>query len=335
MSGQSLPSHSSGQSRPSARVVLVNWRRADLTLRAARSVQVQLAEGDRLVVVDNASGDGSAERLREAGLDVIETRENLGFGAGVNAGAAGMTQEVLVLLNNDAVAEAGFLDALVGPLDGSRPRLGATTALMLLAGRWRRATAQEEALVRADGARWARVDEQAAAAGEGTVLVNSTGNVVDASGNGQDRDWLVPLDELDAPEEVFGVCGGACAVRAEVWRRLGGLREDLFMYYEDTDLSWRLHEHSYEVAFVRGAVVHHEHAASSGTGSDMFVRVNTRNRVLVAVEHAPARVALAALARTAARALRSGPRGPVARGGAQALGALPRAVRRRARRPRR
>ncbi|MGK2348309.1 glycosyltransferase family 2 protein [Actinomyces sp. W5033] len=321
-------------SRPTARVVLVNWRRADLTLRAAGSVLPQLGAGDQLIVVDNASGDGSAEVLREAGLEVVETSENLGFGAGVNAGAAGMSEDVLVLLNNDAVAEEGFLDALTSPLDGSRPDLGATTALMLLAGRWRPASAQEEALTRADGTRWARVEQAAAAAGEGVLLVNSTGNVVDASGNGQDRDWLVPLDELDSPEEVFGVCGGACAVRADLWRRLGGLREDLFMYYEDTDLSWRLHEAGYRVAFVRDAVVHHEHAASSGTGSEMFVRVNARNRVLVAVEHAPARVAVAALVRTGARALRSGLRGPGASGAGQALRALPSALARRARRHR-
>ncbi|QPL05822.1 MULTISPECIES: glycosyltransferase [Actinomyces] len=321
--------------RPTARVVLVNWRRADLTLRAAGSILPQLRGGDRLVVVDNASGDGSAETLRQAGLDVVETAENLGFGAGANAGAAGLSEDVLVLLNNDAVAEDGFLDALVGPLDGSRPRLGATTALMLLAGRWRRAHDGEDALVDARGLRWTRAGEPAAAAGEGVVLVNSTGNIVDGSGNGQDRDWLTPLDGLDAPEEVFGVCGGACAVRTDVWRQVGGLREDLFMYYEDTDLSWCLREAGFDVAFVRGAVVHHEHAASSGAGSDMFVRVNTRNRLLVAVEHAPARVALAALARTTGRMLTAGLRGPVATGGAQALRALPSALHRRALRRRR
>ena len=60
-----------------------------------------------VVVVDNASGDGSTERLRREGLTVVESSENRGFGAGVNLGALGMEEEVLVLLNNDAVAEAG------------------------------------------------------------------------------------------------------------------------------------------------------------------------------------------------------------------------------------
>ena len=76
--------------RPTARVVIVNWRRPELTIRAARSITQQLESEDALVVVDNASGDDSAERLRQAGLTVVQSSENLGFGAGVNLGARGM-----------------------------------------------------------------------------------------------------------------------------------------------------------------------------------------------------------------------------------------------------
>ena len=102
--------------RPSARIVIVNWRQAELTIRAARSIREQLGDGDVLVVVDNASGDGSVERLRREGLTVVKSSENLGFGAGVNLGAQGMVEDVLVLLNNDAVAEPDFLEALLRTL---------------------------------------------------------------------------------------------------------------------------------------------------------------------------------------------------------------------------
>uniref|UniRef100_UPI0037DCC278 glycosyltransferase family 2 protein n=1 Tax=uncultured Actinomyces sp. TaxID=249061 RepID=UPI0037DCC278 len=106
-------------------------------------------------------------------------------------------------------------------------------------------------------------------------------------------------------------------------------REDLFMYYEDTDLSWRLHERGWGVVYVREAVVHHEHASSSGTDSSMFIRVNTRNRILVAAAHSPARVVLQALARTLVRGVRGPRRGPVMTGLAQAVAALPRELHRR------
>jgi len=121
----------------------------------------------------------------------------------------------------------------------------------------------------------------------------------------------------------IGLCGGACAIRREAWRTLGGFREDLFMYYEDTDLSWRLREHGWRVVYVREAVVRHEHASSAGTDSPMFIRVNTRNRILVAAAHSPARVVLQALARTLVRGLCGPRRGPVMTGLAQAVAGLP------------
>ena len=333
--------------RPSARVVLVNWKNAPLTLRAARSIAVQLAPGDRLVLVDNGSADGSLAAMRaevpglltlvgtrspwggaaqDGQIEVVDARENGGFGAGVMAGARAMTEDALVLLNNDATARDGFLDALLAPL--CDPDVGATTALLLLAGRYRPALAgDDEALVGPDGQRWVRLSE--AEAGEGIILVNSTGNVVDASGNGQDRDWLTPASRLSASPDVFGVCGGACAIRRDAWEAVGGIRTDLFMYYEDTDLSYKLHEAGYSVRFVREAVVDHEHAASSDATSPMFTRVNARNRLIVAAEHAAWSVVANALARSIVRAARESFHGPAAHGIAQGIAAIPAALRRR------
>ena len=318
-----------------ARVILVNWKNAPLTLRAAHSIAPQMGEADHLVIVDNGSDDDSLSVLRDgleelrgaadpARVSLVNAGTNDGFGAGVMAGAAGLSEGAVVLLNNDATARDGFLDALLAPLGET---VGATTALILLTGTWRPATASDtHVLVARDGSRWARVGEEEPA---GRVLINSTGNEVDPAGNGYDRSWLDPADSpLPAPE-VFGLCGGACAIAAEAWRRVGGVRTDLFMYYEDTDLSYKLREAGFQVRFVAGAVVDHEHAASSGTSSPMFLRVNARNRIIVAAQHAPWGVVARAVARSLARALRSGGRGPVARGVFQGFLALPRALRHR------
>ena len=315
----------------SARVILVNWKNAPLTLRAAHSIAPQMEQGDHLVVVDNGSDDDSLTVLREglgelrgaanhARVSLVNAGTNDGFGAGVMAGAAGLEEGTVVLLNNDATVRDGFLDALLAPLGEA---VGATTALILLTGTWRPSTPSDTTfLVARDGSRWTRVTETERG---GQVLINSTGNEVDNAGNGYDRSWLDPADSpLPAPE-VFGLCGGACAIDADAWRAVGGVRTDLFMYYEDTDLSYKLREAGYEVRFVAGAVVDHEHAASSGTSSPMFLRVNARNRIIVAAQHAPWGV----VARSIARALRSGGRGPVARGVLQGLLALPRALRHR------
>ena len=321
----------------SARVILVNWKNAPLTLRAAHSIAPQMGEGDHLVIVDNGSDDDSLTVLREglgelrgganpARVSLVNAGTNDGFGAGVMAGAAGLSEDAVVLLNNDATVRDGFLDALLAPLGEA---VGATTALILLTGTWRPSTPSDaEFLVARDGSRWTRVTE---AEGGGQVLINSTGNEVDNAGNGYDRSWLAPADSpLPAPE-VFGLCGGACAIDADAWRAVGGVRTDLFMYYEDTDLSWRLRERGWRVLYVREAVARHDHASSSGTDSPMFIRVNARNRILTAAAHSPAPVVMQALARTLVRTVRGPQRGPVMTGLAQAVLGLPRELRRRAR----
>ncbi len=323
-----------GRPRPTALVVLVNWRQPALTVRAARSVQDQLARGDRLVVVDNGSGDDSVPVLRGEGLTVVDTGTNLGFAGGVNAGAHGMTEDALVLLNNDAVAEAGFLDALLAPFtEVGAGRVGATTAQIRLSGRWCPAAARDEdqqVLVGLDGSRWRRCTRPED--GVGLELLNSTGNLVDRTGNGYDRDWLRPVGEVSPARDVFGLCGGACAIRRTAWEQVGGFREDLFMYYEDTDLSWRLRRQGWRVEYAGEAVAVHEHAASSGTLSPMFLRVNARNRVVVAAEHAPWDVAVRALARTVVHVVRGPHRRAVAQGLGEALSRLPAALAARRRR---
>src|SRR5690606_30035179 len=90
---------------------------------------------------------------------------------------------------------------------------------------------------------------------------------------------------------------------------VGLFDESLFLYYEDTELSWRLRRRGWTVRHVPDAVTVHDHAASSGTGSAFFLDHNERNRLLVALIHAPWGVVLRALTRAAGRAVLSPDRG--------------------------
>ena len=143
------------------------------------------------------------------------------------------------------------------------------------------------------------------------------------------RGAIGPASHLSASPDVFGVCGGACAIRRDAWEAVGGIRTDLFMYYEDTDLSYKLREAGYRVRFACRAIADHEHAASSDAHSPMFTRVNARNRLIVAAEHAPWGVLARAFVRSLGRAASTGFSGPAARGIAEGLVALPGALRRR------
>ena len=367
------------QQRKSVRVVIVNWRTPLLTERAARSLWPQLQAGDELVVVDNASAsadphDNSLDHLRRLGAQLgsagparfglVQARRNGGFGYGVNLGARNLRQDALVLLNSDAYALEGFVDALTAPL--GHDLVEATTARLLLEGRWRLvddgaepASPQPPGAVEpaspqssspqspgAVGPNSPGVEAQAepttgapqstgsaqlrgldgglwVSDPNGVELINSTGNLVDACGNGYDRSWLAPAKQEHDSPEVFGICGGACAISAHAWRQLGGMRQDLFMYYEDTDFSYRLRRAGYRVQYVRQAQARHAHAASSNSASEAFTTWNTRNRLRVAARYAPASVAARALVNTGGRMLLGPQRQARAQGLVQALAHAP------------
>lgn len=386
------------QQRKSVRIVIVNWRTPLLTERAARSLWPQLRAGDELVVVDNASAsadphDNSLDHLRRLGaklgsagparFGLVQARRNGGFGYGVNLGARNLRQDALVLLNSDAYALEGFVDALTAPL--GHDLVEATTARLLLEGRWRLvddgaepaspqssspqspsavgpnapsgaepASPQAPSAVKpADpqspgvvGPNCPGVEAQTepttgathstgsaqlrgldggiwVSDPSGVELINSTGNVVDACGNGYDRSWLAPAKQEHDSPEVFGICGGACAISARAWHQLNGMRQDLFMYYEDTDFSYRLRRAGYRVQYVRQAQARHAHAASSDSASEAFTTWNTRNRLRVATRYAPASVAARALVNTGGRMLLGPQRQARAQGLVQALAHAP------------
>lgn len=344
------------QQRKSVRIVIVNWRTPLLTERAARSLWPQLRAGDELVVVDNASAsadphDNSLDHLRRLGaklgsagparFGLVQARRNGGFGYGVNLGARNLRQDALVLLNSDAYALEGFVDALTAPL--GHDLVEATTARLLLEGRWRLVDdGAEPPSPQAPGGVEAQTEPTTGATHStgsaqlrgldggiwvsdpsGVELINSTGNVVDACGNGYDRSWLAPAKQEHDSPEVFGICGGACAISARAWHQLNGMRQDLFMYYEDTDFSYRLRRAGYRVQYVRQAQARHAHAASSDSASEAFTTWNTRNRLRVAARYAPASVAARALVNTGGRMLLGPQRQARAQGLVQALAHAP------------
>ncbi|MFT4036426.1 MAG: glycosyltransferase, partial [Patulibacter sp.] len=119
---------------PTIDVVVVTWRQRELTLRCLEHLGAQTA-AFQLIVVDNASGDGTADAVRARWPDatVIEQAENVGFGRACNAGAAAGTGEVIVLVNNDLFVEPQFLAKLVAPLAADE-QVGQVAGVTLLPG---------------------------------------------------------------------------------------------------------------------------------------------------------------------------------------------------------
>lgn len=256
------------------RAVVVSWNGAHLLPACLDSLLAQdLAPGAmEVVVVDNASVDGTLDLLSRAypQVRVVVSDTNLGFAGGVALGLAGLDARYALLLNNDATMEPDAVRRLVEHLDSPAHALvGAATAQILL-------TEPDPT---------------------GRTLVNSTGNVLTRTGAATDRDWLAVAEAHEAAQDVFGFCGGAALLRTRALDEVGSFDPRLFLYYEDTDLSWRLRAAGWEIHYVPGAVAHHQHAASSDAASPLFRYYNTRNSLIVFTRHAPLLVVVRSFAR--------------------------------------
>jgi GT2 family glycosyltransferase len=205
-------------------VVVVTHNNADAAAAALPALCAQLASGDELVVVDNASSDGTPSVVRTIAPQavVIETGRNAGFAAGANAGARAARGELLLFLNPDATPAPGFVDAIRAPR-----------------GNW---TAWQ-GLVTADGGR----------------TVNTSGGVVHFT----EIAWAgqAPVEQ---PREVAFLSGACLAIPRTEFERVGGFAEAYFMYQEDVDLSLRLRLAGGRLGVEPDAVVDHDYEFAKG-----------------------------------------------------------------------
>lgn len=298
-------------------VVVVNFEAGDLLLRCVESFEK--AGADDIVVVDNASGDDSVERLLAAGTSarLVRAGVNRGYGAGANLGAKEATGDVLLICNPDLVVEQGALGPLTSVLD-TTPDVGAVGPQIL----------------NADGTRYpsARAfPSLSASAGHAFVGLFTERNPWTRSYKQLDREL-----GSDGAEEVDWVSGACVALRREAFASVGGFDEGYFMYAEDVDLCWRLRRAGWRVLYEPAATVVHIQGASTGRRPYRMIVAHHRSTWRFARRTATGKERLAlpavalgllarlglAVARTAAAGRRQGPgSGGRGRGGRGAGGA--------------
>jgi GT2 family glycosyltransferase len=212
---------------PSLSVITVAFNSREALTRTLPALVEQLGDGDELIVVDNASTDGTMDAVGALmpAARLLSQRVNLGFAAGANAGAAEAGGELLLFLNPDAMPLAGFCEAIRRP--------------------WSEARGWDA---------WMGLVTQ-----DGGQRINSSGNPVHFTGltwaGGLGRP---ALDEL-APGEVTVASGACLAIPRQTWLRLGGFPGEYFLYHEDVDLSMRLHLEGGRVGIEPSARVDHDY----------------------------------------------------------------------------
>ena len=214
-------------------VVLVNFRGATDTLTAVRELQRLDWPAERLeiVVVDNASGDDSVERIRaEApGVILVESATNDGFAGGCNAGVAASSGEFIAFLNNDARPDPQWVAAAMSVFSGSR-NVGAVASRVL---DW-------------EGQKVDYID--AALTWFGMGYKPYTGEA--------------PPRKSEGRKDVLFGTGSAMFVRRSVFEELGGFDEHYFMFFEDVDLGWRLNLAGHRFVYEPASLAFHRHHAS-------------------------------------------------------------------------
>jgi GT2 family glycosyltransferase len=198
-------------------IVLVTWNSAPYLRRCVDGILQQTYRDRELIVVDNASTDGSADLVAPHAHRVIRNETNRGFSAAVNQGLVAGTGELLLVVNPDCHLRADYTERLAALF--ADPTLGSATGL----------------LIRAEGYEI-----------QPTNAIDSMGIRMTRTGRHLDLHQGAPVAR-HAPAtqafEVFGVSGAAAMFRIAFLRdvSLDGevLDEDFFAYREDADLAWR------------------------------------------------------------------------------------------------
>lgn len=216
-----------------ASIVIPNWNGKDLLEKYLPSVLAACSSSDEVIVVDNASDDGSAEFVEQnfPQVRLLRMERNLGFGGGSNAGIRAASHRIAVLLNNDMRATPGFLAPLLAGFTDDR--VFAVSAQLFFS----------------DPAR--RREETGLTSGsfeKGFIRVR------------HDVD-----DAIDRLYPTFYAGGGSTAYDREKFLELGGF-DPLFepFYVEDTDLSYNAWRRGWKVLYQPASRLYHEHRATIG-----------------------------------------------------------------------
>ena len=206
----------------------------------------QLFTDFEIIFADDASNDGSVQWVQDNArqVRVLTSHENRGFVASVNKAARAARGRFVVLLNNDTQPAPDFLAELAKTIC-SHPRAGIVAAKLLLF--------------------------------EERDRIHTAGDMMGRDGIPRNRGvWTIDSGQFDNSEDVFGGCGGAMAVRRELWDALDGFDEEFWMYIEDVDLSFRAQLLGCQTAFAPTARVYHKLGASGGDElSSFYVGRNT------------------------------------------------------------
>ncbi len=241
---------------PRLSVVIPNWNGKAYLGPCLDSLRAQTQPAIEIIIVDNASSDGSQAFVKRAYADMrlIELPQNQGFTGACNRGLREAAGDYVALLNNDTEVASDWAAQVIQALD-EKPAVGILACKMLLHD-------QRERL-------------------------HTAGDTFATDGSAANRGFgELDQGQYDDGDYVFSACGGAAVYRRSLLDEIGYLDDDFFFLLEDVDIAWRAQLAGYAVWFAPGAVVYHHLSATGGGKTASYY--DGRNGIWLIVKNMPA-----------------------------------------------
>jgi GT2 family glycosyltransferase len=244
-------------SRPPISAIIPTYSALRFLPACLAALRAQLLPHDEIILVDNASRDGAGAWARSNAPDVrvLTLPYNTGFAGGTNAGIAAARGELLLLINDDALAEPGCVQTLWQVLQ-TAPGAGAAAGVLTFSRR--------------------------------PEIVASAGIVFQRDGVATDLHLGAPVAALPiTPTAIFGVSGGLALLHRKLIADIGPFAASFFSYLEDADLAWRARMRGWGAVLAPTAHARHVYSATGAQGSPFKQRLLARNRLRVIVRCLP------------------------------------------------
>lgn len=236
-------------------VIIVNYQSGFLLNQTIQSLLCQSYDQFKLLIIDNASTDGSCEGLpQDERFTLLKMEENLGFAKANNIAVLQATTPWLVFLNPDTIAHPDWLAHLI-QATSSYPDIDGFGSLQR------------------DGAN--------------NEICDGFGDVYHIAGFMTRGYYQQTIGSWLQDGEVFSICAAAWMLRREDFISCGGFDEDFFCYNEDVDLGFRMRLYGYKMMQCKDAEIIHMGSATTGRHSAFSVYHGVRNRSFVLIKNMP------------------------------------------------
>ncbi|MDM8528128.1 glycosyltransferase family 2 protein [Anaerolineales bacterium HSG24] len=242
-------------------IIIPIWNSKIWLVGCLEGLRQQTYQNFRTLLVDNGSTDDSATLIQTyyPHVDLIRLPKNLGFASAVNIGIQRSRTDYIALLNIDTLPHRKWLETLINRLDNSPPDVGAITSKMLLM------------------ANPTRIDD--------------TGDNLSWYGSAMKRGYGQIASDYAKVDEIFSPCAGATLYRHGFFDHVGLFDERFDSYLEDVELGLRGRLCGYRYLYEPSAqILHHGHSA--GVVGGRYVRLMTRNRLLIMLKNIPTQLLL-------------------------------------------